>query len=63
MHLAYRKSIDELYDTVAALEKLGNKNLVIDAATTLSKRLMPSLFSSVRPLSKTATEPAVIRLW
>ena len=24
------KDINELYDTVAALEKLGNKNLVLD---------------------------------
>jgi len=31
------KSLDELYDTVAALEKLGNKNLVLDVGCTSIK--------------------------
>ncbi|MFQ9393449.1 MAG: hypothetical protein ACLR2E_03695 [Lachnospiraceae bacterium] len=34
--MAYRgRDINELYDTVAALEKLGNKNLIIDCGKRL----------------------------
>ena len=55
---------DELYDTLAALEKPAPiKNLLFNACTDSAKAAFAAQrYSSVRQRSKTATVPVVIRL-
>ena len=41
------KDLNELYDTTAALEKLGNKNLVLDTTGAESKKPLQTLYRFV----------------
>ena len=57
--------INELYDTVAALEKLGNKNLLIDAGTTSVKDAYATAVqfrkAAIKDSNRTCGYPSIVR--
>ncbi len=57
--------INELYDTVAALEKLGNKNLVIDAGTASIKDAFKTAVqfrkAAIKDSDRTCGYPSIVR--
>lgn len=55
-------NIDELHDTVEAIEKLGNKNLVLDTTEATIKETFATTVQVRRASLKTQTVPSVIRL-
>lgn len=59
-------NIDELYDTVAALEKLGNKNLVIDTTEDTIKETFATTVQSrraaIKDTDRTFGYPSIVNL-
>ncbi len=58
--------INELYDTVAALEKLGNKNLLIDAGTSSIKDAFATAVqfrkAAIKDNNRTCGYPSIVRV-
>ena len=58
-------NIDELYDTVAAIEKLGNKNLVIDCGTESIKAAYGTAVqfrkAAIKDNDRTCGYPSIVR--
>lgn len=58
--------INELYDTVAALEKLGNKNLLIDAGTNSIKDAFATAVqfrkAAIKDGNRTCGYPSIVRV-